>query len=142
MLDFGLKPEGRRARSSSRQLRVHAVASLADGTESFCGSIRRRSMRLPMSASRRAEMACPVRGDGFKLRQEQLPGYSRGVIDTGFPTLVTLDPAPGPSRLKRDDARVDDRGRRRLPDRPLALARARPRMPFVGRTLRAGRHDS
>lgn len=49
-----------------------------------------------------ASVVCPVRAAGVGLEQYEPPPYppGTGMVDTGFPTVVTISATPGPSRLE------------------------------------------
>jgi gamma-glutamyltranspeptidase / glutathione hydrolase len=94
MLDFGLDPED--AVLTPRLGNYGYVLQTQNGMTTFTSDPTTHLLdeRVP------ASVVCPVRAAGFELKQSQPPGYPPGVIDTGFPTVVTLDTAPGPSHLK------------------------------------------
>jgi gamma-glutamyltranspeptidase len=94
VLDFGLDPED--AVLTPRLGNYAYALQTMKGTTTFTSDPTIHLLDERVSA----DVVCPVRVEGFELQQTQPPGYPPGVIDTGFPTVVTLGTAPGPSRLK------------------------------------------
>jgi gamma-glutamyltranspeptidase/glutathione hydrolase len=93
MLDFGLDPE-----DAVLEPRVggYALTYLSNGSVTVDVSAHVLDERVP------ASVVCPTRAAGFGLEQSEPPPYvpSTGMVDTGFPTVVTIDPTAGPARLK------------------------------------------
>jgi gamma-glutamyltranspeptidase/glutathione hydrolase len=74
----------------------YALDYLPDGAVSVDPSAHVLDQRVA------ASVVCPVRAAGFGLEQYEPPPYppGTGMVDTGFPTVVTIAATPGPSRLQ------------------------------------------
>jgi gamma-glutamyltranspeptidase/glutathione hydrolase len=93
LLDYGMDPE-----DAILEPRVggYALSFSPNGTVTVDPSAHVLDERVP------ASVVCPVRAAGFGLEQYEPPPYvpGSGMVDTGFPTVVTISPTSGPSRLQ------------------------------------------
>lgn len=93
LLDYGMNPE-----DAILEPRVggYALSFSPNGTVTVDPSAHVLDERVP------ASVVCPVRAAGFGLEQYEPPPYvpGSGMVDTGFPTVVTIARTPGPSRLQ------------------------------------------
>jgi gamma-glutamyltranspeptidase/glutathione hydrolase len=93
LLDYGMDPE-----DAVLEPRVggYALTFMPGGEVSVDLSAHALDERVG------ASVVCPVRADGFGLQQTEPPPYppGTGLVDTGFPTVVTIAASPGPARLK------------------------------------------
>jgi len=90
VLDYGLDAE-----DAVLEPRVgYYAVTTQNGVDSVDMSTHMLDERVP------GGVVCPVRAAGFGLQQSEPPPVLPGFIDTGFPTVVTIDPSAGPMHLQ------------------------------------------
>ncbi len=93
LLDYGMSPE-----DAILEPRVggYALAFQPNGGVSVDLSAHVLDQRVT------ASVVCPVRAAGFGIEQTEPPPYTpgTGLVDTGFPTVVTIAATPGEARIK------------------------------------------
>ena len=94
VLDFGMSAEDA-VLAPRLGWYAYTSATTANGTTSTVdGHTHQVDERVALP------VVCAARAAGVGLLQKELSGYPTGIIDTGFPVLVTIDPTPGPARLR------------------------------------------